>query len=1308
MKRLRSYGDDLGSTGDKDLERTSSPLSSSSHHRRLYSKPSENARSRSFIDEDRDRPGSRKRVDYDFGDGFDDRDGAGGSRSFRKRGIAGDYDHADGFDDREVGGASRGLKKKVADHDLLDGYDGREREGSLRGSRKRLEHDGDGAFDRRKVVLDRFRDRDWGSVSSLVSPRGGYAGERMRERERDRDRDRDRERIHRSESFCVSRKEFPKGFRSERDRMKREDSVSSWRRFGSRSKKDGDDEVKSSVGERGAASGKAGVDAACSRESLRSPHRLRDVRSPSWSRDSKKSPTWSRDSKKSPTWSLDSKKSPTWSKDSKDSGVETSKVVVKKNVSVVVESGPVSASGSEMEEGELQPEANQEQPVPKSVSEHAAADDNKAQADSTEEKDNEPESSQHMKTSVSKSADENPCHKEVVEAVKSDSKEQSNAAEGVKVVSVMEHKPAGCQSNLQNKVYGNGNRDIMVSNDDSIGANSTETVKETDPVSSDTANGKIDDHVIEDKEGSPMNPLSSNSAAEKEKTLGNIDLEAPADDLNEPVPIKFVMEETEKEPEFSTAVLKDKGKGVAISSPDDANFAGNGFLIERNFISCRDDSMEGPSTRGLELFATSVGTKAERVDQSSRVKGDNDQLKLEPLDLSLGLQMTSLPAASNDVDPPPPQSPPRARSVQSFGTTFRTGSENFTTSMSFSGSQFMHNPSCSLTRNSIDYDFEQSVKSRPLFQGIDWQTQSMNDNKQNEVPVPQKILPNGNGSLHLAHASQGMLNGHHVQGQQGTPLGLTRSGSFHRNLSAMKAYENDVRSPTQSAGSHDTRSEFSKDKRRGPWEECSRLIRSSSQREMPQVLAQDSDIVDRIIALVASQPIQTMAWKVQEMAEQEVACLKDSTCAMILREDKHEKLCMLQEVLKNRADLTLEGLLKSHRVQLEILVALRTGLTDFLQRGDNVPSTDLAEIFLNFKCRNLNCRSLLPVDECDCRFCSRKEGFCSTCMCLICSKFDTASNTCGWVGCDVCSHWCHTDCGLQKSFIRNGHSATSSQGTSEMQFYCVACDHPSEMYGFVKDVFKTCASEWKADIMRKELEFVKRIFGASNDARGKFLHDFANLLLGRLQTGVTVKEVYLQMIGFLNEGESKFANAVVSSGKEPQALQKNKDDGSNGVTPLGQEAAWLNSVSLKDHPKLESSGFTLPNNEGTSIRGTWDSDLPTATKKQAPVPDELESIVKIKLAEAQMFQTRADDARREADRLKRIAVSKNEKIDEEYKARISKLRLPEAEERRRQKLEELQILEKSHREYYNMKLRMEADIKNLLLKMEDTERNLNA
>ncbi|MCD9641777.1 hypothetical protein HAX54_028212 [Datura stramonium] len=96
----------------------------------------------------------------------------------------------------------------------------------------------------------------------------------------------------------------------------------------------------------------------------------------------------------------------------------------------------------------------------------------------------------------------------------------------------------------------------------------------------------------------------------------------------------------------------------------------------------------------------------------------------------------------------------------------------------------------------------------------------------------------------------------------------------------------------------------------------------------------------------------------------------------------------------------------------------------------------------------------------------------------------------------------------------------------------------------------------------------------------------------------------------------------------------------------------------------------------------------------------LESIVRIKEAETWMFQSRADDARGEARSLRRLARLKSEKLEKEYSEKVSKLCLQETEERRRKKSEELKTLEKSHHDYYEMKMRMLMELAGLLNKME--------
>lgn len=137
-------------------------------------------------------------------------------------------------------------------------------------------------------------------------------------------------------------------------------------------------------------------------------------------------------------------------------------------------------------------------------------------------------------------------------------------------------------------------------------------------------------------------------------------------------------------------------------------------------------------------------------------------------------------------------------------------------------------------------------------------------------------------------------------------------------------------------------------------------------------------------------------------------------------------------------------------------------------------------------------------------------------MCLVCSKFDMASDTCKWVGCDVCLHWCHVECAIRESYIRNGHSATGTQGMTEMQFHCVACNHPSEMFGFVKEVFQNFARGWNVENFYRELEYVKRIFHASKDLRGDDYMKLPDQMMVRLANNANLPEVYSYIMTFLN------------------------------------------------------------------------------------------------------------------------------------------------------------------------------------------------
>ncbi|KAL2473506.1 Protein OBERON 2 [Forsythia ovata] len=138
--------------------------------------------------------------------------------------------------------------------------------------------------------------------------------------------------------------------------------------------------------------------------------------------------------------------------------------------------------------------------------------------------------------------------------------------------------------------------------------------------------------------------------------------------------------------------------------------------------------------------------------------------------------------------------------------------------------------------------------------------------------------------------------------------------------------------------------------------------------------------------------------------------------------------------------------------------------------------------------------------------CSKSNGFCNLCMCMICNKFDCEVNTCRWIGCDLCSHWTHTDCVIQNGQIGLGPCFKNGATSAEMLFRCRACSRTSELLGWVKDAFHHCASSWDGEAFIKELQYVSRIFQRSEDMRGTKLFWKCTELVEKLKSGLVELE----------------------------------------------------------------------------------------------------------------------------------------------------------------------------------------------------------
>ncbi|KAI7748494.1 hypothetical protein M8C21_009376 [Ambrosia artemisiifolia] len=452
--------------------------------------------------------------------------------------------------------------------------------------------------------------------------------------------------------------------------------------------------------------------------------------------------------------------------------------------------------------------------------------------------------------------------------------------------------------------------------------------------------------------------------------------------------------------------------------------------------------------------------------------------KLETLDLSLALPEASMSlAASNRVqDGEGSVSLRPSKSMQSLGRsnsndtrTQTSFSNDFTTgSMSYSYSHpFSHNASCSMTRNSTE-NYEV------------W-----NGGEGTNGSVHSRFRPVGDGGVAL------------VQGN--------RSNS-ENNLSFFPSeLPARMKVDTQSGDSRGRGSENTKGLESLDFGRSRKVSRP-----------------ERILREIVSESVQTMALIIHELPEETFESTKEYLKKLITVPEKRDELVGLQLRLERRSDLTSETLSKANRNQVLLLVSIRMGLESYLSVQNRMPTNELIEVFLYERCKNVNCKRLLPVDDCDCKICSTKKGFCSECMCPVCLNFDFASNTCSWIGCDVCSHWCHAACSIQKNLIKPGQSLKRPAGTTEMLFNCLCCGHASEMFGFIKDVFQSCAVQWGLETLIKELDCVRKIFRGSADFKGQKLHVMAGELITKLQSKeMSPSDVCVTILQFFN---SKYQN----------------------------------------------------------------------------------------------------------------------------------------------------------------------------------------
>ncbi|CAL0324845.1 unnamed protein product [Lupinus luteus] len=717
---------------------------------------------------------------------------------------------------------------------------------------------------------------------------------------------------------------------------------------------------------------------------------------------------------------------------------------------------------------------------------------------------------------------------------------------------------------------------------------------------------------------------------------------------------------------YSMEKVSHKGKEV-VGFSENSNL--DGKWVERDFLSL-SESRENSSKRSIE----------EEVEkESNREK----KPKLETLSLSLALPDVSLSlTASNALQngAVADQQSLMPKLIRPSTTTNTSFSNDYTTpSLSYSYShQFSHNPSCSLTHNSTE-NFDYSVSKDDHI----W-----NCGEGTNGSVHSRFKPIGDGGVAFSNHGGGAFSSF-MQGNnsQYKTTSSENHSFFPSELPARPRFE------TQSGDS------------RGRNSDNLRVLEGFDGGKVRKVSRPE-----RIIRDIVHESVPAMAVTIQELTDEVLASMKEYLKILIEKPEKKEELLSLQKRLERRSDLTKENLSKCQKVQLEVLVAVKMGHASFLTGKVNL--SEMVDIFMYKRCRNVNCKSVLPVDDCECKICSGNKGFCSSCMCPVCLNFDCASNTCSWIGCDVCSHWCHATCGIQRNLIKPGPSLKGPLGTSEVQFHCIGCGHASEMFGFVKDVFLCCAKDWGMETLMKELDCVRRIFRGSEDRKGRELHVKTDDMMLKLQAKmVSPSDACSYIVQFFSYADSipDFPPSNISS-KDLATSQANHSKETS--SPSKSSSLIPKYPYDMSYSRSHSVAHAMSNNihqkdlqaSLLSERKT-EADFHLGDLLRKGGVESLESVVRIKEAETRMFQTKADEAKREAEGFQRMIRTKTAQMEEEYAEKLGKLCLHETEEAQRKKLEELKVLENSHYDYYKMKMRMQDEIAGLLERMEATKRH---
>ncbi|KAL0817546.1 hypothetical protein Bca101_073990 [Brassica carinata] len=226
-----------------------------------------------------------------------------------------------------------------------------------------------------------------------------------------------------------------------------------------------------------------------------------------------------------------------------------------------------------------------------------------------------------------------------------------------------------------------------------------------------------------------------------------------------------------------------------------------------------------------------------------------------------------------------------------------------------------------------------------------------------------------------------------------------------------------------------------------------------------------------------------------------------------------------------------------------------------------------------------------------------------------------------------------------------------------MLFKCRACNRTSELLGWVRDVFQHCAPNWDREGLMKELDFVSRIFRGGEDTRGKKLVCKCEELINKIKGGLAEATAAKLLLMFFQEIEVDSPKSLENEGMiAPQ-------DACNRIAEVVKQT--LRKMEIVGEEKTRMYNKALLGLEECERemeeKAKEVSELKLEMEKKKQQIEEVGRIVRLKEAEAEMFQLKANQAKVEAERLERIVKAKREKTEEEYVSNYLKQRLREAE-----------------------------------------------